>query len=54
MKCVLDKEYNKCQYFDPDTETCNSENKCSMQKDEKPKPQPYERKPRWYEKYYEK
>lgn len=53
MKCLLDKDINKCPYFLLTEEECISKTKCSYQ--EKIDPETdcgYIRKERWYEKYY--
>lgn len=54
MKCTLDKDINTCNHYDPITEECSNPNKCSFQDriDTSKVTLSYERKERWYEKYY--
>lgn len=53
MHCSLDKEINKCDFFE--NELCKNKKKCSFQVlEENPNiTEKYERE-RWYEKYYRK
>lgn len=48
MHCSLDKEINKCQFFD--NELCKNKKKCSFQVSENTT-EKYVREERWYEKY---
>lgn len=51
MHCSLDKEINKCNFFE--NELCKNKKKCSFQVlEENPITEKYERDERWYEKYY--
>ena len=52
--CTLDKDINKCICYDPETSTCTSDKPCGMTREEivLEKQLGYERKERWYEKYY--
>lgn len=54
MRCSLDKEINKCNFFE--NELCKNKKKCSFQVlEENPNiTEKYEREERWYEKYYRK
>lgn len=54
MRCSLDKEINKCEYFY--NELCKNKNKCSFQESEEKTDtsEIYEREERWYEKFYRK
>ena len=49
-ECVLEKELNKCPYYNEGL--CISDKPCSFQK--KVEKKEYVRKERWYEKYYRK
>lgn len=54
MLCDLDKEINKCHFFD--NELCKNKNKCSFQvpEDSLITSEEYIREDRWYEKYFKK
>ena len=53
MKCLLDKDINKCQYFLIIEQKCISKSKCSLQeKIDSKTDNGYIRKERWYENYY--
>lgn len=55
MKCLLDKNINKCPYFLLAEEECISKTRCSYQeKIDSGTDCGYVRKERWYEKYYKK
>ena len=55
MKCNLSEDINKCPFYNKDDKSCSNRknNKCSfLVKEIKKQETGYERKPRWYEKYY--
>lgn len=51
-KCNLDRDINECPYYDKEKEICINENTCSFQVSDEEIVEKYERKERWYEKYY--
>ena len=56
-QCILAPDINNCQYYVPECAGCNApHDTCGMlAKDEAgTKQKGYVRKPRWYEKYYQK
>ena len=56
-KCSLPADIHNCSFLDKQTLECKNPNDCSMQEkteEEYVQTVPYQRKPRWYEKYYEK
>lgn len=50
MQCKLDKKYNQCRFFVPETSQCRNKDKCSMQ--EEVRCNVVQQKEKWYEKYY--
>lgn len=54
MRCSLDKEINKCDFYE--NELCKNEKKCSFQVPEENMytTEKYVREERWYEKYFKK
>lgn len=50
VKCILDKEYNQCIFFDKEKECCNCSETCSMQ--EVDETQKFQKTEKWYKKYY--
>ena len=53
MKCTLSKDINTCPFCDKENMKCKNVNSCSFQeKTEVQDERQYNRKERWYEKYY--
>ena len=55
MKCMLDSDLNQCPYYVRDRQSCSREKEagtCTFQEPDEPSKPVYERKERWYEKYY--
>lgn len=51
-KCEFNKEENPCVHLIRETSECIYQGTCTFREKEKPEHDPYVRKPRWYEKYY--
>ena len=55
MKCTMDADINQCPHYEVATQECKMNGKCSFQSSEVEKyKHKYERKERWYERYYKK
>lgn len=52
-RCELDASLHDCQYLDRDTLECRNPGTCTFQEQPPKEPVPEQRKPRWYDQYYE-
>lgn len=52
MKCSLAEDINKCPFYEKKSMSCMNEKHCTYQYEDSKENNLYERKERWYEKYY--